>query len=517
MLKFLDNKKTKYVLLIMLIFLISAPYIIAYLNTPKDNIFTGFIFQTVDNFTYISKMTNAEKGFVFLNNYSLGNNYGGYHFIFYILLGKLALMFNMSYVVMYHLSRLVLSTIFLFVLYDLLKVIGISSIRKQNVIVATVLFTGNFQWLYDFYCYISKVEINNGLLCPEIIPQLCFMYVPHFIVNAILLMVILKYTVLYTQNRVKNGIIISILLLLSALIHPFSAVTFGIYSGSYILWQDIKNKRATIKNFLLLFIFAIAPLPYLSYSLYAFTHYETLIEWNKQAIVSLGSIDIRVFIHGIFLILPYGFIFIKDNWKSDRNVFTWFLSLSVLFSLLPFGSSPRILTEGSGFYCTILLGLLIYEYYNKINLSKYIKIFLILLISFNSIWIIIEPLFLSKNISMYIPNERMEAYQYIKDNVGYDDFVFSDRNTSLLIPAYTGKRVVMGHHHESQNFNEWFKKWDNIIKTGDISELKKSNIKYYLIDKNVSYKFKTPTQDCSIVFQNSGFVLYKLSYTDINT
>jgi hypothetical protein len=512
MLKFLDSKKTKYILLLILIILISAPYLIAYLYTPTDNIFTGFVFQTVDNFTYISKMTNAEKGFAFLNNYSLGDNYGGYHFLFYVLLGKLALLLHIPYVLMFHLSRLVLAVIFLFVLYDLLDVLGISNIRKQNVIVCTVLFTGNFQWVSAIFSYISNVEISNGYTCAELIPQLYLTYVPHFILNVILLMKVLKYTVLYKDNRVKNGIIISILLLVSALVHPFSAITFGIYSGSYILWQDIINKRASLKNFLLLLIFAIAPLPYLVYSLYAFIHYETLIEWNKQATLSLGSLDIRVFVQGVFLILPYLLILIKSNWKNDRNILTWFLSLSICLSFLPFGSSSRILTEGSGLYCTVLLGLLIYENYEKINIDQSVKVFLIFLLFFSSIWTVIEPIFLVRNVATYISKERYEAYQYIKDNVAYNDLIFSDYNTELLIPSYTGNRVVMGHHHESQHFQEWIDRWVDIVRTGDLSELQKYHIKYYLVDKKGEYPspFKVPTKDCSIIFQNTEFILYKI-------
>lgn len=513
MLKFFDSKKTKYILMLILIAVISTPYLIAYLNTPTDNIFTGFIFQSVDNFTYISKMTNAEKGFAFFNNYSLGDNYGGYHFIFYVLLGKLALLLHISYVLMFHISRLVLSVLFLFVLYDLLNVLGISSIRKQNVIVCTVLFTGNLQWLSAIYSLISKTKITNGFACPELIPQQYLTYVPHFILNAIILMKVLKYTKLYVDNRFRNSVIISIYLLASALVHPFSAVTFGVYSGGYILWQDIRNKRATLKNFLLLFIFAIAPLPYLSYSLYAFTHYETLIEWNKQAIVTLGSLDARVFIQGIFLILPYGLIFIKDNWKDDRNILTWFLALSVLLSYIPFGSSARILTEGTGLYCTILLGLLIYENYEKFNISNAMKAFSIFLLFFSTIWTVIEPVFLTKNVAIYISTERMEAYQYIKDNVGYNDLVFSDYNTSLLLPAYTGNRVVMGHHHESEHFQEWLDRWTEIVRTGDLSELQKYNVKYYLVDKkgNYPYPFQVPTKNCSLIFQNSEFILYKIA------
>lgn len=508
MFEFLNDKRFKYKLILILVILISTPYLIAYFNTPKNYTFTGFVFGTIDNYTYISKMSNAERGWVFLNNYSYGNNYGGYHFLFYILLGKMSILFNIPYILMFHISRLILAVIFVIVLYDLLNIIGVVDIRKQNIVVCVTLFTGNFQWLNDIVSLIMNTNVQNGYLCPELIPQLTLLYIPHFILNMIFLMKIIKYTVLYKNNRIKNGTVISIYLLASALVHPFSAVSFGVYSGSYIFLQDIINKRANIKNFLLLFILALAPLPYLSYSLYAFTHYETLIEWNKQAIVTLGSFHSRLYIQGIFCIIPYILVLIKANWKKDRSVITWFMTLALCLTHLPFRCSLRFL-EGVGLCSIVLLGLLIYE---KFNIPKFIKVGLIFFLLFNSIWLAIEPIFFNTStISVYISNKNVEVQQYIKKNVSYNDLILCDYNTGVHLPAYTGNRVVLGHHHESEEVYKWIDIWIRLWRSGDVSELKKYKISYYLVNKNTNYPHKPPTKDCHIVFENAEYILYKIS------
>ena len=99
-------------------------------KNPADSVFTGFVYETIDNNTYISKMSNAEKGWHFINNYTTGNDYGGYHFIFYIILGKLALLFQIPYIWMFHISRTALSICLVFALYNLLDNLELKVIRK---------------------------------------------------------------------------------------------------------------------------------------------------------------------------------------------------------------------------------------------------------------------------------------------------------------------------------------------------------------------------------------------------
>lgn len=509
MTKLKNNNKNKHIMAIIVAVLMILPYLIAYFLTPKGQVFTGFIFESVDGFTYLSKMSNAEHGLSFLNNYTIGENYGGYHFMMYILMGKISLLFKMPYIVTYHILRVILSVIFVYILYELLITMNIKDNKKQNIIVFITVFLSNNEFIKDLVRIYSRKKIGNGDQFIDSTPFTSMLYTPHYVLLMILLVLILKYTIIYTNNRLKNSFVMGVLLLIASLVHPFSAVAFGIYSGSYILLNDIKNKEISINNLLLLSLFGLLPLPYLGYSLYAFTHFTTLIEWNKQAIIPRGEFVSRFLSTGLIFMCSYIFIIMKCNWKKDRNVITWFLTLAILGCLLPFQSAPR-LEEAIGVYIGILTGFLLYEYV-YINGKKVLAIIILIILSFNSFWLTLEPIFMTNKTdsAMYTSTERNDLHKFIKDNINSNDLIFSDYYSGLLIPAYTGKRVILGHHHESANFLYWTNILEDIEKTGDLSILEKNNIKYYLTDNKNEIQVK-PIKDYKIIFENSEFKLYQL-------
>lgn len=507
-LKKINKNKYKHLMAILVAFLMILPYLIGYYLTPKGQVFTGFIFESVDGFTYLSKMSNAEHGLSFLNNYTIGDNYGGYHFLMYILLGKISIMFNIPYIIAYHILRVILSLVFVYVLYDFFIYIGVNDIKKQNLIAFITIFLSNNEFIKDFSRIYSGMRIDNSDQFIDSTPFTSMLYTPHYVLLMILIILLLKYTIIYTNNRLNNSIIMGILLLMISFVHPFSAVALGIYSGIYILFYDIKNKEISIKNIFYLSLLGVIPLPYLGYSLYAFTHYTTLIEWNKQAIISRGNFMSKFLSTGLVFMCSYILIFIKCNWNKDRNLITWFLTLSILASILPFQFALR-LQEATGIYIGILIGFLLYEY--VLPISKKLLIIILIALSFNSLWLTIEPTFMSNNINsaMYTSLEQYELNKFIKEKVDYNDLIFSNYYNGVFIPAYTGKKVVLGHHHESANFEYWINILHYVEETGDLNVLEKNNIRYYLVDSKNENQIN-PIKNYQIVFKNKEYKLYKL-------
>lgn len=502
---FIKKEKFKYIIVFTTLICIMLPYVIGYLRTPENYTFTGFIYNTVDNFTYLSKMQNARHGWSFINNYTDGVTDGGYNFIFYIILGKLALLFNVPNIYIFHLSRIILTIIFIYLLYDLLKYIEIKNKYYKDLIVIICIFSGTIYWMIDIFQIVTRGYVSNGYFF-EPYPFMNMLSTPHYLWVNVLQICVLKYTLIYFKNRLKYSFYISFILLLICIVHSYTGVLSGISAGTYILYKDIRLKQFNLKNFFKLLIFSLCSLPYLVYSLYIFSHNDMLIGWQRQAITMLGGFQSRIISIGVIYILFIMFLFLKCTWNSNRDILIWFCILPMFLIHMPIYFQNRLL-EGTGIYLFILLGIYLCENYTVIKKANlYLIIFLF---TFNSFWFSIEPLFLEKRIGyMYINKDMTEMYSYIIEKINTDEKIISDIYNGLLIPAYTDRRVVLGHHHESIDFATWRNEYEKVALTGDMRYMISKGIDYYIYNKNL-YNSEI-FGDYTIVFENNNFKIYKL-------
>jgi uncharacterized membrane protein len=59
----------------------------------------------------------------------------------------------------------------------------------------------------------------------------------------------------------------------------------------------------------------------------------------------------------------------------------------------------------------------------------------------------------SRNNSIYMTQGEVQAFEWMDDNVEKDAIILAGPDTGLLIPAYTGRRVIYGHPFETVNAN----------------------------------------------------------------
>lgn len=495
--------KFRIFIIIAVIITCILPYFIAYIKTPADSVFTGFVYETIDNNTYISKMSNAEKGWHFINNYTTGNDYGGYHFIFYIILGKLALLFQIPYIWMFHISRTALSICLVFALYNLLDNLELKG-HQKNIIAFFVLFGGNQQWLLELADVLTYGHVvNNGLMIVESMPSYSMLYIPHFIFVMIFQVLIAKHIYIYEENRLRNSLWISLFLSLICFVHPFIAVFNGIIFGLVIFINDIKNKQVNLKNILYISLFAVFSLPYLIYSLYAFTHFDMLIKWQLQGESKFSSVSQFIIVGGLSMLAGVFVVITKWAWEGKRKIFSsWFASMLFL-SMFPFNFQRR-LWEGLFIPAFILIGWFLSEKFK----NRYITVVVALFFAANTFWMAIQPLFMPKDYVMsYINYDFKECLDWINKNVGDDERILANNIEANFIPAYSFKKVISGHHDESFNYQYWVDVWKTISETGDYEDVNKIEAEYYLANSSSN---ELNPEKFELVYENGNFLLYRI-------
>ena len=496
------NKFIIFMLLILLIFTI-APYIIAIVNTPDNTIFTGFLYNSMDIQTYISKMNNGIIGFEFINNYTNVNNNGGYLFIFYILLGRIANILSISNELMYHISRVILSILFLLSLNSLTNKLNISNIKKK-IIIILCLFGSNFQFFIDFIKSYSGLNIDNSAMFVDMFPSMAILFIPHFILTMICQVEIIKELLIYEENEIKSSFKISIILFIISLIHPYTAVLCGVIAGLYIIIEKIIKGTFNIKSLFKISIFSIFSLPYLIYCLYILNKVDMLILWREQSITLMPSLLDMLLSTGIVYITSYILIFIPNNWIiKERRVFSLYIIITILVANLKTNTQIRFL-EGLAIYIFILIGLILGDLIekNKLKITAYV---LIALLTINSFYMIFEVLLINRADGiMYISLEQQEVYNFIEVNTEEDSVFLSDLEISNYIPSKTLRRVVFGHNAESINYSKWDKLNQYIKDTGDIDVLKDEDVDYFILNK----EYKNKEINSKIVFDNLKYEIY---------
>lgn len=488
--------KNKYVKIsIVIILLMIIPYIVAYLKTPANQVFTGFILDSVDNETYISKIQHSEN-FSFQNYYNPEHQEGGYVFLFYNLLGVISNLLNIDAIWLYHASRIVLVAGFLYVLHFLLKQLDVTERQRMwmFIIVAT---GGTSEWIISLGNSISYGSFIRSTLDPAHFPFSSMLYTPHFTLNIILLIYFWALIMRYSYER-KESIYIGFVLLFISIIHPYTAVFNGLAGGIY---RIVKDKKVVWKSLNIIW-FGIIPLPYLLYLLYAFEKYVTLKEWKSQSINLLPDWMTLVAYIGVPLILIVFLLFTKWSWQKERNLFSWWIVFLVGSSLIPFSFQGR-LWEGIGVPILIIISWWLTEKWLD---KKVIFMTITSLLIINSIWLVSEPIITDGNsLHRYISKEKHESYLWLRENTDKKAIIFSDNLNGNYIPTYGERVVINGHKDESPNSKEitsltkkWCKGEDKLNVTAD----------YYFVDFSLDCKPTIPKEWVE-VYRNKEITIYK--------
>lgn len=486
--------------------LMILPYLFAWFMTPEGMHYLWFNLDSQDNATYITKMIVSQEGWAFLNQYSYLDNYGGYIFTFYILLGKISNYLGIPYLFVFHGARIILVFLFLRVLYLFLTLFIRNDRLKFFLFILVPLGAGN-----DFISGIASLFIiqdsYRGVLDVAYFPHSSMLFFPHLIVIMILQIRIWHLSTEYSNRPIKISLKIGIYLLLISTIHPYTAVIEGVIIALYIIFELHRKGILVISKILPIALFGVIPFPYLLYILFAFSHYPTLIEWQKQAILPFHSFSMFVSNLSVPLVLIVFVLFKKWAWSKERYLLSFWISCTILVAFIPVYFQSR-LWDGIGIPLLILVGWYVFEFI-KVRL---IKLLIVSLLLGNSMWFLLEPfLFGDQHLTRYMYEENIEAYNWIKENGELNDIVMSDYLNGNLLTYLGEVRVVLGHDHESPKFKENHSKWDEFCKGESRKSLdyfKELKVRYIFVDNrrcSNAYPLELP-----IVFTTKNIVIYEI-------
>jgi hypothetical protein len=403
-------------------------------------IFGGFLLNPIDGYSYLAKMQIGRMGeWTFKLLYSPPGGNGAFIFLFYIALGHISRITGLSPILVFHCGRLIASILLLIALYRLCS----WAIQDRAVAFRAWLLASlgsGLGWMA-----FPIVGLTSDLWVAEAYPWLSMFSSPHFtLALAITCWVI---PLIGTRVTVKQVILLGVLGLLEAGLMPFAVVTLGVVAGATVIWKFMVTKEIFWRAILAFFIPALV---YLGYQYIAIINDPMLAEWNRQNITDAPPWWDFIIAFSPALVLALVMV-VKNSetgGRDENKVFVLWIILGAIIVYIPFALQRRFMF---GYYIpTALMAMMLLSKY-----KGYRRLSFLLILSSTLTNIVLLALFtfgiLNHNEKYYFTHEEGEFLACIHLVSVEDDVIAAPEALGLLIPAFSGRHVMLGHPMESVN------------------------------------------------------------------
>ena len=286
---------------LLVVGLASLPVAWAWLATPVGGEFAGFLYNAHDGNTYLAKMNEGRRGeWVFhLSHTSEGGDSGAPTYEFYLILGKLAGLFGVSNLAMYHLARVVFGLVLLMVSYWFVGWLFKEVKQRQFVFGGLVCFAAGIGWLAAPLGWIPSpapdLSLEEGFTFQALLAG------PH-ISLAILLLIVSIRTGFVSLQTGSNQAWVGAGLAGSAMgfVHPFLVLNLGVILGIAWLWLMIGRRRVDWPGLVALMLVGLIALPGPALTWWGIQNDPLLQTWMSQNIVATASL--------LSILLAYGLL-----------------------------------------------------------------------------------------------------------------------------------------------------------------------------------------------------------------
>jgi hypothetical protein len=490
---------------------------------------------------YRSIITQGKNGQKFVyDKYTTENQSGSLLRVGYLFLGRLANILNIDETAAYHLARMLLSAIFIFITY---LIIQCTFEKKNSIIIAVFILClfipGYPELVCNPNCHLAPRLWSMTQLDP--IRRLTFL--PHFLWGQIAFLLLIYIFV--KNKKISSFILAGIFLGIAGLDHPASLLLLiPVFFGTIISlsWKHYLTKEIFYKFMMVSLIL----LPFIVYLFYA----SNVFPWNlsREADFKLGAnfFQFSLAMGPTYMIgIVMAIIILISRQKYSLALIinaSWLITITLLtflFNNYFDYSQTRFLQVAPQIPSAVLTGLAIYLLYNKIirNSSFFKKriwifalaLFIIFIPTFPTLYAmyydqIDYEIYFAKNSLPnipyppyidYPPKEWMEGINWLKEQSKPSEIVLSDFTAGNFIPTYGGNTVYYGHKTETYNATEKEKQVISFFTTDNQRQQTS-----FLFSNKIDYVFFGPQEksyrnndlnikNIKVVYKNSMVTIYK--------
>lgn len=498
------NKEKILIVLISIvaIILVNLPFLYFYAKPIDGYRFLGRkVVNSQDTYTYLSFIEQSKQGRILLENlYTAEDQKPSLLRPSYLVIGKLAKVFNLDSITAYHASRVILTIIFFFVLYKFLSVFFVKP-NDRLLAYFVVLFSNGFgtiNWIPEALTFLSLGEA------------------PHFILSQILALSGIYFVIkFFEKENYKYLAVSSLLFLLLSFEHPFNIIVIAalVFVGSLL------KKNTIVKSAFLAGVSSIG----LLYQYFEISTNPILKLWQSQNSLLSPSPNNLLLGYGLLIILAIvGIEKIAEKAEFKYKFIVTWIFLTAILIYMPFNFQRRLL-ETVHIPISILATTGIIWILGKFEKYKADLIFLsVILLPIFSIYSLVNDF---KTISSsenryyyYLGRDENEAIAWLKDQTNFDDVILANKDYGNIIPGIIARKVYVGHDIQTVDLPTKINRINAILLTKNESVVNNffndSKIKYIFLGKNdpiTQYGFHPESlKFLDKIYDKNGVTIYKV-------
>jgi hypothetical protein len=457
----------------ILVLVTTLPYLIAYLTTPPDLYYTGFLSNPEDGNSYLAKMQQGLRGqWRFRLPYTAEPHKTEFIFTYYILLGHLARWTGLPLILVFHLARIVNGFVLLLVLYYAVSCFFSDRLQRHFAFTITAIGSG-LGWLAALLGRLTAdMWVPEGYILYSIFVN------PHFPLAIALMVLAVLWSIMPWSERRPTGWRLAALAVVAAalgMVQPFSLLTVGILLSAYALALWIQKRRPPWRELASTAVIGAAGAPFVLNGYLVSIQNPVLSIWAAQnQTPSPPPWDYAVSYGLVLLLAIVGFsVTIRRRRNSDWLLILWVVCSAVLL-YTPFSLQRRLVMG-----LIVPLGMLATVGWYAISYRGHFHVRLFwALSSLTHLFLLVVALTgaLMRHESLFMTRDEHSAMVWLSEHAAPDAVVIASPQTGLYIPAWAGQRVVYGHRFETTNADRRRQQVLDFFQHGDYALLSDSSV-----------------------------------------
>ena len=466
-----------------------APYLVAWQAQPFGYVFSGFLVNPIDGFSYLAKMRQGTAGsWLFHLPYAAEAGAGALLFTYYLLLGHVGRIVGASSLTVYHLARLIGTAAMLGAASFFFRT-TLTESRARTWAMALTLFGSGLGWIG-----VGVGRLPIDLWVPETIPFFSAYANAHFPLAAagmLTAMTVLSAPDLRRGLRWGGAGLAGLVL---ALVQPFAVLPVVAVGVVWAAWArmrppaDSPAKDVPRQQLVAALVFMAASLPWLVYDVWVTTVQPALAVWSAQNLTPTPPpLDVLLG-YGVVLGLAIAslFVFRPQTSSGGRLLVAWLL-LGLILVFVPFGLQRRMLL-GIFFPMAALAGLV----FSRLALGgrgqRWLAYLLFVLCLPSNLVILAATLggALAQEPELVMGSAERAAYAWIADEIPAGSLILAGEVTGNRLPAYADVRVRYGHPFETPHAAGELAWVESIYRSADstghvLAEMRRRGVEYVYV------------------------------------
>jgi hypothetical protein len=496
----------------LLVILVTLPYVIAYLTTPPDLFYTGFLSNPEDGNTYLAKMQQGLRGQWRTHlSYTAEPHNAEFIFTYYVLLGHLARWTGLSPIVVFHLTRILNGFLLLMVLYYAVSCFFGDQQQRRFAFTITAVGSG-LGWLASL-----AGRLTADMWVPEGYILYSIFVNPHFpLAIALMVLSILWSITPWGARRPDGWRLAGLTMAVAALgiVQPFCLLTVGLLLSVYAAALWIQKHRPPWRELVSVGVVGAVGSPLVLNVYRVSTQNPVFAIWAAQNQTPSPPLWDYAISYGLVLVLAIvGFwAAIRRRRNSDWLTVLWTVS-SVALLYIPFSLQRRLLMG-----LIVPLGMLATMGWHTLSSRRHFRVRLFLaLSSLTHLFLLVVALTgaLTRHESLFMTRDERAALAWLGEHAAPDAVVIASPQTGLYIPAWAGQRVVYGHRFETPHAEQRRQQLLDFFQRGDQMLLSDSSLQPSLVffgprERALAPDDWRPEPTWRPVYQQGGVTIYAL-------